>query len=96
MSQLEAANRQLRSTRSFVEEQASEREAERDEFARTLQALRDENTRLAARLQSNAAILTEVSRHINNHLTNSLRPTHSRFYYLHPFEPFNDFRSVPG
>ncbi|XP_073961481.1 uncharacterized protein isoform X3 [Choristoneura fumiferana] len=73
--QLEAANRQLRSTRSFVEEQASEREAERDEFARTLQALRDENGRLAARLQTNAAILTEVeqleaqTRDMNNIIT---------------------------
>ncbi|KAG6454355.1 hypothetical protein O3G_MSEX008650 [Manduca sexta] len=58
--QLEAANRQLRSTRQFVEEQASEREAERDEFARALADLRDENTRLAARLHNNARILNEV------------------------------------
>lgn len=58
--QLEAANRQLRSTRAFVEEQASEREAERDEFARRLQDLRDDNARLATRLQNNARILNEV------------------------------------
>ncbi|XP_037292942.1 restin homolog isoform X2 [Manduca sexta] len=58
--QLEAANRQLRSTRQFVEEQASEREAERDEFARALADLRDENTRLAARLHNNARILNEM------------------------------------
>ncbi|KAJ8715324.1 hypothetical protein PYW08_005305 [Mythimna loreyi] len=58
--QLEAANRQLRSTRQFVEEQAAEREAERDEFARRLAELRDENTRLATRLQNNARILNEV------------------------------------
>ncbi|XP_063895101.1 centromere-associated protein E [Helicoverpa armigera] len=58
--QLEAANRQLRSTRQFVEEQAAEREAERDEFARRLQDLRDENTRLATRLQNNARILNEM------------------------------------
>ncbi|KAJ8712610.1 hypothetical protein PYW07_005452 [Mythimna separata] len=58
--QLEAANRQLRSTRQFVEEQASEREAERDEFARRLQELRDENARLATRLQNNARILNEM------------------------------------
>ncbi|PZC77494.1 hypothetical protein B5X24_HaOG203372 [Helicoverpa armigera] len=57
---LEAANRQLRSTRQFVEEQAAEREAERDEFARRLQDLRDENTRLATRLQNNARILNEM------------------------------------
>ncbi|KAL0822094.1 hypothetical protein ABMA28_005458 [Loxostege sticticalis] len=60
--QLEAANRQLRSTRQFVEEQASEREAERDEFARRLADLRDENSRLATRLQNNARILNEMHR----------------------------------
>ncbi|CAG4942902.1 unnamed protein product [Parnassius apollo] len=58
--QLEAANRQLRSTRQFVEEQAAEREHERDEFARRLQDLRDENVRLTARLQSSARILSEM------------------------------------
>ncbi|CAK1555491.1 unnamed protein product [Leptosia nina] len=58
--QLEAANRQLKSTRQFVEEQASEREAERDEFARRLADLREENNRLSARLQSNVRILSEV------------------------------------
>ncbi|XP_063626258.1 golgin subfamily B member 1 [Cydia splendana] len=58
--QLEAANRQLRSTRSFVEEQAAEREVERDEFARRLDAMRDENNRLTSRLQTNATILNEV------------------------------------
>ncbi|XP_063365832.1 227 kDa spindle- and centromere-associated protein-like [Cydia amplana] len=58
--QLEAANRQLRSTRSFVEEQAAEREAERDEFARRLDAMRDENNRLTTRLQTNATILNEM------------------------------------
>ncbi|XP_060804981.1 golgin subfamily A member 4 [Amyelois transitella] len=60
--QLEAANRQLRSTRQFVEEQASEREAERDEFARRLADLRQDNLRLSARLQSNARILSEMYR----------------------------------
>ncbi|XP_038222354.1 nuclear mitotic apparatus protein 1 isoform X3 [Zerene cesonia] len=58
--QLEAANRQLRSTRDFVEEQTAEREAERDEFAARLAALRDENARLAARLHANATILAEI------------------------------------
>ncbi|CAG9564428.1 unnamed protein product [Danaus chrysippus] len=58
--QLEAANRQLRSTRQFVEEQAAEREAERDEFEDRLAELREDNTRLAARLQNNARIVTEV------------------------------------
>nr|XP_032518685.1 pericentrin-like isoform X4 [Danaus plexippus plexippus] len=58
---LEAANRQLRSTRQFVEEQAAEREAERDEFAERLAELRDENSRLAARLQTNARIVNEMS-----------------------------------
>ncbi|XP_049876262.1 major antigen-like isoform X4 [Pectinophora gossypiella] len=57
---LEAANRQLRATRQFVEEQASERETERDEFAARLAELRDENARLATRLQNNARILNEV------------------------------------
>ncbi|XP_059054141.1 rootletin-like [Achroia grisella] len=58
--QLEAANRQLRSTRQFVEEQATEREAERDEFAKRLADLRDENSRLATRLQNNARIINEM------------------------------------
>ncbi|XP_069361146.1 putative leucine-rich repeat-containing protein DDB_G0290503 isoform X2 [Maniola hyperantus] len=58
--QLEAANRQLKSTRQFVEEQAAERETERDEFAARLQDMREENARLAARLQTNARILGEV------------------------------------
>ncbi|KAM3956972.1 uncharacterized protein ACR2FA_009020 [Aphomia sociella] len=57
---LEAANRQLRSTRQFVEEQAAERETERDEFAKRLADLRDENSRLTTRLQNNARILNEV------------------------------------
>ncbi|KAJ0174412.1 hypothetical protein K1T71_009520 [Dendrolimus kikuchii] len=57
---LEAANRQLRSTRQFVEEQASERESERDEFARRLADLREENSRLVTRLQNNARILNEM------------------------------------
>ncbi|XP_052743408.1 centromere-associated protein E isoform X2 [Bicyclus anynana] len=58
--QLEAANRQLKSTRQFVEEQAAEREVERDEFAARLQDMREENCRLAARLQTNARILGEI------------------------------------
>ncbi|XP_045522749.1 putative uncharacterized protein MYH16 isoform X4 [Pieris brassicae] len=58
--QLEAANRQLKSTRQFVEEQASEREAERDEFAKRLAELRDDNARLSTRLQSNARIMSEI------------------------------------
>ncbi|XP_062533034.1 centrosome-associated protein CEP250 isoform X5 [Bombyx mori] len=58
--QLEAANRQLRATRQFVEEQASEREGERDEFARREGELRDENARLGARLRNNARILSEM------------------------------------
>ncbi|CAH2984305.1 unnamed protein product [Chilo suppressalis] len=60
--QLEAANRQLRSTRQFVEEQANEREHERDEFARALADLRDDNARLTARLHNNARILNEMHR----------------------------------
>ncbi|XP_050347699.1 golgin subfamily A member 4-like isoform X2 [Nymphalis io] len=58
--QLEAANRQLRATRQFVEEQAGEREAERDEFAARLRALRDDNQRLAARLLAGARVLAEI------------------------------------
>ncbi|XP_047522150.1 golgin subfamily A member 4 isoform X4 [Pieris napi] len=59
-NKLEAANRQLKSTRQFVEEQASEREAERDEFAKRLAELREDNSRLSTRLQSNARIMGEV------------------------------------
>lgn len=58
--QLEAANRQLRSTRQFVEEQAAEREAERDDFARRVADLRADNARLAARLHASARVLAEV------------------------------------
>ncbi|XP_022822554.1 sporulation-specific protein 15 isoform X6 [Spodoptera litura] len=57
---LEAANRQLRSTRQFVEEQAAEREAERDDWARRERDLRDDAARLTARLQNNARILNEM------------------------------------
>ncbi|CAH1639368.1 unnamed protein product [Spodoptera littoralis] len=60
VQQLEAANRQLRSTRQFVEEQAAEREAERDDWARRERDLRDDAARLTARLQNNARILNEV------------------------------------
>ncbi|CAH2093296.1 unnamed protein product [Euphydryas editha] len=59
-AQLEAANRQLRGTRQFVEEQAAEREAERDEFDARLRALRDENQQLAARLLAGARVVAEV------------------------------------
>lgn len=69
--QLEAANRQLRSTRKFVEEQEAEREAERDEFAARLRDLRDDNERLAARLATNARILAEVGPSL------SLAPSHA-------------------
>ncbi|KAF9790143.1 hypothetical protein SFRURICE_020881, partial [Spodoptera frugiperda] len=64
MQQLEAANRQLRSTRQFVEEQAAEREAERDDWARREADLRDEANRLSARLQNNARILNEPHKFI--------------------------------
>ncbi|XP_053610633.1 golgin subfamily A member 4-like isoform X4 [Plodia interpunctella] len=59
---LEAANRQLRSTRQFVEEQAAEREAERDDAVRSLALLRADNLRLSARLQANHDILAEMHR----------------------------------
>ncbi|XP_074102979.1 uncharacterized protein LOC141530035 isoform X3 [Cotesia typhae] len=39
--QIEAADKQLRSTRKFLEEQASEREIERDDAARQIQALQE-------------------------------------------------------
>ncbi|XP_075220874.1 uncharacterized protein LOC142324100 isoform X2 [Lycorma delicatula] len=40
--QVEAADKQLRSTREFLEEQAAERESERDEFSRELSLLREQ------------------------------------------------------
>lgn len=58
--QLESANRQLRSTKQFVEEQAAEREAERDESARLLEQLRNEKLNLERHLQTNARIMNEV------------------------------------
>ena len=41
-SQLEVADKQLRSTRAFLEEQAGERESEREEWERRLTSLREE------------------------------------------------------
>ncbi|KAH9632393.1 hypothetical protein HF086_011893 [Spodoptera exigua] len=70
---LEAANRQLRSTRQFVEEQAAEREAERDDWARRERDLTDDAARLTARLQNNARILNEVSLTNIFFLSNTLR-----------------------
>lgn len=39
--QIEAADKQLKSTRQFLEEQAAEREQERDEFSRELGGLQE-------------------------------------------------------
>ncbi|XP_041982534.1 golgin subfamily A member 4-like isoform X2 [Aricia agestis] len=58
--QLESASAQLRSTRKFVEEQAAEREQEHEEWAASLEQLREENARLATRLSTNARIVAEV------------------------------------
>ena len=43
--QLEAADKQLRATRQFLEEQALEREAEREEWERRLNTLQPNNKR---------------------------------------------------
>jgi hypothetical protein len=40
-AQLEAADKQLRNTRGFLDEQAAEREQERDEFGRELMRLQE-------------------------------------------------------
>lgn len=40
-AQIAAADKQLKSTRQFLEEQAAERELERDEFVREIQRLTD-------------------------------------------------------
>lgn len=42
MVQIEAADKQLKSTRQFLEEQAIEREQERDEFSREIERLKGE------------------------------------------------------
>lgn len=39
-SQIEAADKQLKATRQFLEDQAAEREQERDEFGREIEKLR--------------------------------------------------------
>jgi hypothetical protein len=39
--QIEAADKQLKATRKFLEDQASEREQERDEYSKELDKLRD-------------------------------------------------------
>lgn len=40
MTQIEAADKQLKSTRQFLEEQAIEREHERDEFSKEIERLK--------------------------------------------------------
>lgn len=39
-SQIEAADKQLKATRQFLEDQAAEREQERDEFSKEIEKLR--------------------------------------------------------
>jgi septal ring factor EnvC (AmiA/AmiB activator) len=39
-SQIEAADKQLKATRQFLEDQATEREQERDEFSKEIEKLR--------------------------------------------------------
>lgn len=39
-SQIEAADKQLKATRQFLEDQAAEREQERDEFGKEIEKLR--------------------------------------------------------
>ena len=46
--QLDAADKQLRSTRQFLEEQAQEREAEREDWERKLAALQAESRRYSS------------------------------------------------
>ena len=46
--QLEAADKQLKATRQFLEEQAQERETEREEWERKIAAVRLQSTRLAS------------------------------------------------
>ena len=43
--QLEAADKQLKATRQFLEEQAQERETEREEWERKITAVRLQSTR---------------------------------------------------
>lgn len=57
---MESANKQLRSTRQFLEEQASEREQERDEFQKELITLREENSKLLLKTQNQSKICKEV------------------------------------
>lgn len=40
LSQIEAADKQLKATRQFLEDQAAEREQERDEFSKEIEKLR--------------------------------------------------------
>lgn len=60
LDQLEAANKQLKSTRQFLEEQAAEREQERDEYQSQLEQLKEENSKLATKTQHHTRVCKEV------------------------------------
>ncbi|XP_077294331.1 pericentrin-like protein [Arctopsyche grandis] len=59
--QLEAANKQLRSTRQFLEEQATEREQERDDYQQQLEQLKDEISKLTMKTQHHTRVCKELS-----------------------------------
>ncbi|KAF4532760.1 hypothetical protein B566_EDAN003540, partial [Ephemera danica] len=72
--QLEAADKQLRSTRGFLDEQAAERETERDEFGREVQRLQEalgardrdrlESERLTKEIESLETQVKETTQHL--------------------------------
>lgn len=62
--QIAAADKQLRSTRAFLEEQASEREQERDEFNKELSRLREQLRDRDKDWTTKERFATEVSTHV--------------------------------
>lgn len=61
MTQIEAADKQLKSTRQFLEEQAIEREHERDEFSKEIERLKGDLRDKDKGKSSHELLMKEVS-----------------------------------
>lgn len=63
--QIDAADKQLKATRQFLEEQAAEREQERDEFCKELEELKDQLRTKEKEHFSYVNVAQDVSLYIN-------------------------------
>ena len=70
--QIAAADKQLRSTRAFLEEQATEREQERDEFNKELSRLQEQLRDRDKEWTTKERFATEVSIHTHTRVVHSL------------------------